>query len=91
MSSLLLFGSSFIVVLLLGLQTHFVKDKLKGASFITSIMIGVSQLFVLKGVPNANLIESTFFVLGGACGIVVSIMLHDLWLRYFPVKGSENV
>lgn len=82
--SLILFSSSFISVLLLGFQSQVVRDKHKTVSFITSICIGLSQLTFFKYVPNAGIIESIFWILGGACGIVASIDMHNIWLKFFP-------
>lgn len=71
-----LFASSYIVVCLLGLQSQFVRDKQVAVSFATSLGIGICNVLQFKLAPNASLIESAFFVLGGACGIVSSIYLH---------------
>ena len=83
MNILLLFLASFIVVMLLGLQSQFVRDKQKTLSFFMSIGIGTCQILSYKLVPNASLIESISFILGGACGITASIYLHDFYLHKF--------
>lgn len=84
MNALILFLSSFIAVLLFGFQSQIVRDKHKTAAFFVSLMIGVSQLYIFKNVPDAGFWESFFFILGGACGIVTSIEVHNVWLKYFP-------
>lgn len=83
-NSLLLFGSSFIAVLLFGFQSQIVRDKHKKMAFFTSLCIGCSQLVFFKYVPGATPIEALFWILGGSCGIVASIEVHNVWLRYFP-------
>ena len=83
MSILILFLSSYVIVLLLGLQSQFVRDKEKLTSFCLSIGIGTCQVFSYKLVPNADTLESIAFILGGALGIVSSIILHNFYLRKF--------
>jgi len=77
----ILFASSFMIVCLLGLQSQFVRDKQPCISFLTSIGVGVCQVYQYRLAPNADTVESIFFVLGGACGIVASIHLHNLYIK----------
>ena len=77
---LMLFFSSYSVVLLLGFQSQIVRDKHVIAAFVTSLMVGTCQLVLFKLAPSASLPESIMFVLGGAFGIVSSIYLHNFWL-----------
>ena len=77
---LMLFFSSYFLVLLLGFQSQIVRDKHTIAAFITSLMIGTCQLVLFKLAPNASTLESVVFVLGGAFGITASIYLHNFWL-----------
>lgn len=82
----LIFMSSFSIVFLLGLQSQFVRDKWKIVAFITSLMIGLCEIVILKSVPNATYLELGAFVLGGPCGIVCSILLHDQILKLRKTK-----
>lgn len=86
---LMLFFSSYSVVLLLGFQSQIVRDKHVIAAFITSLMIGTCQLVLFKLAPNASTLESIVFVLGGAFGIVSSIYLHNIWLWIHNRKHSR--
>ncbi len=81
MTAFLLFISTYLVVMLLGFESQIVRDKHKAWAFFTSLSIGSAQLISFKLAPNANTVESIMFVLGGACGIVSSIYLHNFWLR----------
>lgn len=83
-----LFGSSYLVVLLLGLQSQLVRDKHKALSFVTSLGIGTCQLSLFKLAPDASLYESIAFVLGGACGIVSSIHVHN-WISKWLIKNKK--
>ncbi len=76
-----LFISAFTVVCLLGLQSQFVRDKLVLQSFVTSLGIGLCQVVQYKLTPNASLVESGFFILGGAMGITSSIYIHNFLVR----------
>lgn len=80
-NEIILFSSSFLIVCLLGLQSQFVRDKQVGMSFMTSIGVGICQVFQYRLAPHADTIESIFFVFGGACGIVASIFLHNLYIK----------
>ena len=82
----ILFASSFSIVCLLGLQSQFVRDKQPIVSFLTSIGVGVCQVYQYRLAPHADTIESIFFVLGGAFGIVASIHLHNLYIKLKRIK-----
>ena len=84
---LMLFFSSYCSVLLLGFQSQIVRDKHVLTAFITSLMLGACQLVLFKLAPSASTNESIVFVLGGACGIVSSIYLHNFWLW---VRGRNH-
>ncbi len=75
--SISLFCAAFASVFLLGLQSQFVRDKRTLSSFITSMGIGLCQVLFYKLAPSANLFESGLFILGGACGISSSILIHS--------------
>jgi len=80
-SMITLFFSSFFLIMLLGIQSQFVKSKEALPSFITALMIGSLQLFLYKATPNAGIAESVCYVVGGALGLVSSIYVHNLWLK----------
>ncbi len=83
MSALILFLSSYVIVFLLGFQSLVVRDKHWLFAFFISLGIGICQVASMKIVPNATLIESAFFVLGGACGISSSIFAHTAWAKWY--------
>lgn len=86
---LMLFFSSYFLVLLLGFQSQIVRDKHAITAFVTSLMIGTCQLVLFKLAPNASTLESIVFVLGGAFGITSSIYLHNFWLWIHSRKHSR--
>lgn len=81
MNEIILFSSSFTIVCLLGLQSQFVRDKQVLTAFVTSLGIGICQVMQYKLAPDATFIESGFFILGGAFGIVSSIYIHNFLIR----------
>lgn len=81
LSMITLFFSAFFIIMLLGVQSQFVKSKEVLPSFVTSLMIGSLQLFLYKATPNAGMYESVCYVVGGAFGLVSSIYVHNLWLK----------
>ena len=87
---LMLFISSYTVVVLLGFQSQIVRDKHVIAAFVTSLMVGTCQLVLFKLAPSASLSESIMFVLGGAFGIVSSIYLHNFWLWFHNRKPRHR-
>ena len=76
MNALALFGSTFAVVLFLGLQSLNVNGGHYRAAFLTSFGIGACNLVLLKLGPNANTIEMIAFLTGGPFGIVASMWVH---------------
>lgn len=84
---LTLFGTSFSLIGMLGFQSQLVKNKEILPTFFTSCCIGALQLVIYKASPNAGLAESIAYVFGGACGVVSSIYLHNIYLK---VTGKED-
>jgi len=87
-SALLLFCSSFVLVTLLGLQTHFVRDRHVLTAFTTSACIGMCQLVTYKLAPDATFIESACFVSGGAFGIVFSMHIHKYISKFLHTSSK---
>lgn len=81
LSMITLFFSAFFIIMLLGVQSQFVKSKEVLPSFCTALMVGSLQLFLYKATPNAGMYESVCYVVGGAFGLVSSIYVHNLWLK----------
>ena len=72
----LLFGSTFVLVFFLGMQSRNVNTHQYGAAFFTSFGIGISQLILYKLAPNASSIEVAGYLLGGPFGIVTAMLTH---------------
>ncbi len=80
MSHLILFGSSFALVFLLGLQSLTVNAGHERGAFINSLLIGVANIALLKLAPQANGTEIVAYILGGPLGIIAS-MRYFKWYR----------
>ena len=90
-NSFTLFASSFAITVLLGFQSQIVRLGQKKMSFLLSLCIGTSQIFSFKLVPNAGSIELVSFVLGGAFGIVSSITLHNIYIKYRGINDTRGI
>jgi len=42
-------------------------------------------------VPDAGALESFSFVLGGALGIVSSIVVHDMYVKYHGINDTRGI
>jgi hypothetical protein len=81
-NALLLFASTFALVLFLGLQSLNVNGGHRLLSFVTSFGIGAANLTVLKIMPGpTNGLEVAAYLLGGPFGILTSIAIHPLMVR----------
>lgn len=80
MTALALFGSTFALVLALGLQSLNVNGGHYRAAFLTSFGIGAANLVLFKLAPDASGIEVAAYLAGGPLGIVCAMRLHP-WMR----------
>jgi general stress protein CsbA len=71
----IVFGSAFFLVGLLGMQSKNVQHSKYVAAAITSMLISVSNF--VKYAVSGGLIVLLLTAVGGACGVVTSIYLHD--------------
>lgn len=78
-TALILFGSTFILVFALGLQSQFTNNGHYVAAFMNSLMIGTAQLLVLKLGPNASGLEIAGYLAGGPFGIVAAMVAFRRW------------
>lgn len=76
MSELYLFGTTFLLVFALGLQSLNVNGGHYLAAFITSFVIGGMNMVLYKLAPNASATEIVAYLLGGPLGIVASMAVH---------------
>jgi hypothetical protein len=84
MIELALFVSTFLLVMLLGLQSLNVNGGHYWAAFFTSFGIGASNLVLFKLAPDANTTEMLAYMLGGPFGILAAMWLHPrmaLWFK----------
>lgn len=72
----MLFGSTFLTVLALGLQSLNVNGGHYRAAFVTSFAIGAGNLVILKIAPNASPSEMAAYLSGGPLGIISSMKIH---------------
>jgi hypothetical protein len=76
-TALLLFASTFVTVLALGLQSLNVNGGHRALAFCTSLAIGLGNLVLFKVLPGpTTLVDDAAYLLGGPCGIVAAIALH---------------
>lgn len=84
MTELTLFASTFVLVMLLGMQSLNTNNGHYVAAFITSFGIGASNLVLFKLAPDANTTEMLAYLLGGPFGILAAMWLHpklSLWIK----------
>ncbi len=82
MTHLILFGSSFALVFLLGLQSLSVNGGHERAAIFNSCCIGLMNIVMFKLAPDASLTESACYVIGGPIGIVASMRFFRRYRRF---------
>jgi hypothetical protein len=75
MTALMLFGSTFLVVFALGLQSQLVNNGFWQAAMLNSFLIGSANLALFKLAPDASGIEIAAYLCGGPLGIVTSMVV----------------
>lgn len=73
----IVFVSAFFLVGLLGMQSKNVMHSKYAAAAITSMLISVSNFIFVKYAATGGLTVLFFTAIGGACGIIASIYVHD--------------
>jgi hypothetical protein len=79
-NELILFGSSFALVFLLGLQSLTVNGGHTHAAFLNSMLIGCANLVVLKYGVSSTGTEIAAYIAGGPFGIISSMRFFR-WYR----------
>lgn len=87
MNALLVFLSAMAVVFCLGLQSLLVNRNHKIPAFFMSFLIGVAHLGLYKLVPDAGAVEVAAYLIGGPCGIVLSMFVFGHLRKRLPTKG----
>lgn len=81
MTELLLFGSTFGAVFLLGFQSLCVNSGKTWLAIVNSVLIGVMNLGLFKLVPHvAGAMQIFLYLTGGPLGIVCAMRVHT-WMR----------
>lgn len=89
MNAIVLFCSTFLLVLFLGLQQLNVSGGHRMLAVMTSIGISCANLVVLKCVPGpTSVLDLMGYVLGGPLGILCSMALHPHLVRVFRRVAS---
>lgn len=83
---LILFGSSFAVVFLLGIQSKNVMHSRYVAAMLTSLGISAANFLFAKYASVGGLVEFSTAAVGGMLGIASSICLYDKLTRRKATK-----
>lgn len=92
MNALILFVSTWALVLFLGLQSLNVNGGHRPLACLTSFGIGAANLTVLKIMPGpTSTIEILAYLAGGPIGIVTSMLIHPWMVRILGnKKGGQR-
>ena len=85
-----LFGSAFLLVYVLGLQSLNVNNGHIKAAAITSLFVGAGQLALYKLAPSASGVEIVAYLLGGPAGITASMVSHGHFVRLVGLKTKKE-
>lgn len=89
MQALILLGSTFSLVFLMGLQSLVVTHDHKFMAFINSFLIGAAQLALYRLAPQASGWETAAYLIGGPFGVVAAMYAFQAWKsRKMPVKPT---
>lgn len=87
-TALVLFASTYVLVLALGLQSLNVNGGHKVLAALTSLAIGTANLAVLKVMPGpTGILELVAYLTGGPLGIVTSMAIHPWMARRFGKRS----
>lgn len=72
----------YVYILLLGLQSRFVRDNQRTHAALTSFLLAVSVLFIQPAIIKATLLDPSStvlvaFVFAGPAGIISGMFLHE--------------
>lgn len=84
MTALLLFTSTYITVLALGIQSLNVNGGHRWLACATSLFIGTGNLVLLKTLPgDTTALEVAAYLAGGPAGIVSAMVAHPVLVRLY--------
>lgn len=81
-----MFGGSFFVVFLLGIQSRNVQAGRYIAAIVTSFGISISQFMFVKYAATGNLAAFFTLAIAGCCGIAASIWFYNTHLQHRHIK-----
>lgn len=91
MNALILFGSTWALVLFLGLQSLNVNGGHRLLACLTSFGIGAANLTVLKIMPGPTSTLDVFaYLSGGPVGILTSMLVHPYLIRFLGNKKASS-
>lgn len=91
MTALLLFTSTFITVLALGIQSLNVNGGHRWWAAGTSLFIGTGNLVLLKTLPgDTTWLELAAYLAGGPAGIVSAMALHPALVRLYAKECKHG-
>lgn len=89
MNAAYLFGSTFLLVFALGMQSQLTNNGHYVMAFTNSLFIGSANLVVLKLGPEAIGLDVFAYLAGGPLGIVCSMYVFRRWVRR-PARKSAT-
>jgi len=90
-NALILFGSTWALVLFLGLQSLNVNGGHRLLACLTSFGIGAANLTVLKIMPGPTSTLDVFaYLSGGPVGILTSMLVHPYLIRFLGNKKASS-
>lgn len=84
MNELLIFLSSMALTMFLGFQSKNVNQSKYVAAACTSVAISFCNLITVKAIITDEPLSIGLMMIGSAIGIVLSIYLHDNYLKKKP-------
>lgn len=89
-TALLCFGSTFISVFALGLQSQNVNQGHYWAAAFTSLLIGGGHIALYRYMPNANWVELAAYLVGGVTGITFSMWFHRTVKAWWKARHGRG-
>lgn len=87
MTAIYVFAAQFALIILLGLQSRFVRDSQHVSAAINSYLLGVCGLVITPQIADPELFQNGQLTLAaylnaGPIGIVTAIVIHDFMKRH---------
>ncbi len=87
MEAFTVFIAQFCLIIMLGMQSRFVRDSQHVMAAVNSYMLGVCGLIITPQIANPELLHNDILTLAaylnaGPLGIVAAIAIHDLTKKH---------